>query len=303
MNLINRITLLSIFLLLVSAQSIARQQVIYKKFSGTYVTGHQFGLSSFKLEGDGHFSMWSGSDDGTQATTSGTYTFSEGFLHFVVIQKTGKRRSEGRELNLFNAEDRKELFGVEGDKEPEREFKMLPVEWSGRIYLLHEKDVMDFANAVNLGLEPRQQLSSMHSSSPWYGSLYLRSGDESKKVIGKPRLPKEWQSFLLSKPVVAKVLSVEKTKVTKYITAFTATINIGSRSGLKVGMSLLLKDEEPSPWNGTKVISVAEKTAKIRKESLRGELKVGDKIFSRYVHKIPLSIKFNLEIIPPELNN
>ncbi|HJQ33849.1 MAG TPA: hypothetical protein VJ866_16835 [Pyrinomonadaceae bacterium] len=52
-------------------------------------------------------------------------------------------------------------------------------------------------------------------------------------------------------------------------------------------MRLLTADEEPSRWGGTEVISVEEKTARIHTSLVRTELKVGDKITSRYQPKAP----------------
>ncbi|MDQ3746938.1 MAG: rod shape-determining protein MreC [Acidobacteriota bacterium] len=284
---INRVVLLCLAGLLTAVQSPAKQEEVFKKFAGTYVTGHEFGRDSLTLEADGRFSEGSGSDDGTQVSTSGTYNLSNGRLHFIIAKQTWKRGSEGREFNLLDPKERKEIPGGEGDGEIQREFEMLPVEWSGRIYLLYEEDLKDFANAVNLGIEPRATLISYSYMSPWYGSFYLRSGDEQKKVTGNPPLSKQWLSFLLSKSVTATVISIEETKKYEFSTTFTATINKGTRDGLKVGMRLLTKDEEPSRWGGTQVISVEEKTAKIRTELVRSELKVGDKINSRYEPKIP----------------
>jgi hypothetical protein len=64
-------------------------------------------------------------------------------------------------------------------------------------------------------------------------------------------------------------------------------IDKGSRDGLKVGMRLVTEDEEPSLWSGTEVTSVKEKEALIRTDKVRSELKVGDKISSRYEPKDP----------------
>ena len=64
-----------------------------------------------------------------------------------------------------------------------------------------------------------------------------------------------------------------------------ATINKGSRDGLRVGMRLVTKGEEPSRWDGTEVISVEENASRIRTEMVRSELKVGDRIRSRYSPK------------------
>lgn len=279
---LNRLTLLCLAVLLSAIQSLAQQEDVFKRFAGTYVTGHEFGGGALTLDADGRFSVGGGSDDGTQISTSGTYTLSNGRLRFIIVKSTGKRGSEGKEFNLLDPQDRKEMFGDSGSGTIEKEFEMVPIEWSGRTYLLYERDLKNFVDAVNLGIEPRSTLTSNRYSSPWYGSLYLRSGDEKKKVEGNPSLPEQWLSFLLDKPITAKVISIEEIRKHQWSTTFTAVINKGSRDGLKVGMKLLTEDEEPSPWGGTEVISVAEKTAKIRTELVRSELKVGDKISSRY---------------------
>jgi hypothetical protein len=283
---INRVVLLCLAVLLSAVQTPARQEEAFKKFAGTYVTGHEFGGGSLTLDAGGRFSEGGGSDDGVEISTSGAYTLSEGLLHFTILKHTAKR-GDGKEFNLLDPQERKEMFGDGEGGKIEREFKMLPLEWSGRIYLLYEGDLKNFVNAVNLGIEPRATLISNRYSSPWYGSFYLRDGDEQKKVAGKPPLPEQWLSFLLSKPVTATVISIDEIDEQRFGTTFTATIDKGSRDGLKAGMSLLTKDEDPSPWGGTEVISVEEKTAKIRTRLVGSELKVGDKLSSRYEPKNP----------------
>lgn len=284
---ISWVVLLCLAGLPLAAPSSARQEGTYRKFAGTYVSGHEFGGGSVTLDADGRFSQGGGSDDGTEISTSGTYELSGSRLRFKIVKHTGRRGSGGKEFNLLDPQDVKEMFGNSGGGEIEKEYEMWPIEWSGRIYLLDEKELKNFADAVNLGIEPRSTLTSARYLSPWYGSFYLRSGDEQKKVTGKPPLPEQWLSYLLSKPVTAKVISIEEIKKYQWNTTFTGTINKGSRDGLKVGMRLLTEDEDPSPWGGTEVISVAEKTAQIRTNLVRSELKVGDKISSRYAPKDP----------------
>jgi hypothetical protein len=276
----NNVFLLFAILLFSVVQSAAQQEsVSNNKFAGEYVTGHEFGGGSIRLEIDGTFSVDDGSDDGTKISTSGNYTFSDGVVHFKVIQRTGRRRDD-KEYNLLNPDEIREMFGTVVKDEVKKEFKLLPVEWSERIYLIYENDLKDFANAVNFGIEPRASLYSRHYSSPWYGSFYLRSGDERKKVTGKPRLPAEWLSFLLRKPLTATVISIQKVeKKNEFVTIITATVNKGSRHGLKVGMKLLAKDEEPSSWSSPEVISVGRQTAKIE---ARTKLKVGAALGTRY---------------------
>jgi cell shape-determining protein MreC len=99
-------------------------------------------------------------------------------------------------------------------------------------------------------------------------------------VSGKPLLPVEWQSFLLNKPVTAKIVAMEVHGGTKI-----ATINKGSRDDFKVGMKLLGEGQEPSPWgkNG-EVLSVEERTAKVQVD----DLNIGDILSSKYISSNPL---------------
>jgi hypothetical protein len=281
----NRLTFLCLAVLLSLVPSFAQHDETFKRFAGTYVSGHDFGGGSLTLDAHGRFSEEGGSDDGTQISTSGTFILSADRLHFTIVKQMGTRG--GKKFNLLESKEKKEMFESSDDEKIEKEFDLLPVEWSGRIYLLYEKDLKDFVNAVNLGIEPRATLVSSDYTSPWYGPFYLRSGDEQKKVAGPPSLPEKWLSFLLSKPVTATVISIEETKKYEFSTTFTATIDKGSRDGLKVGMRLLTKNEEPSPWSGTEVISVEEKTAKIQAVLVNSELKVGDQINSRYKPTLP----------------
>lgn len=279
----NSVFLLFFILLFFAIQSPAQQEAIFKKFAGTYVTGHEFGGGSIKLEDDGTFSDGGGSDDGTEISTSGNYTLSDGVLHFKITKQTGKRALDRKEFNLLNPEERKEMFRGDDNGEIEREFKYLPIEWSERIYLINESELKNFANAINLGIEPRSSLISERDASPWYGSFYLRSGDEQKKVIGKPKLPEEWLYFLLGKPLTATVISIQNVEKRQFVTISTVTINKGSKDGLKVGMRFVTKDEVPSQWDATEIISVENNRAKIQ---ARTELKLGDRLNTRYKPKM-----------------
>jgi hypothetical protein len=259
-----------IAVLLFAVQSVAHhREITPDKLVATYVVGHRFGSSSLTLEADGRYSIESG-DCTMEYFDSGTYILSEGALHFTVLKQTAKGRGSEREINLLDPNERKEVFGNDASGEIKKEFKLLPVAWSERIYLIYESDSNNFANAVNLGLEPRAELSS----EPYYGSFYLRQGDEQKKVSESPSLPEKWLSFLLSKPVTAAIVGIEGDAQEKM-----ATINKGSKNGLKVGMRLLAKDEEPSLWSGAEIVSLEESSAKVR---VGTELKVGDKLSTKY---------------------
>ncbi len=204
-------------------------------------------------------------------------------MHFKITKQTGKRAGDGKEFNLLDPEERKEMFRSDESGNVEKEFKYLPIEWSERIYLINENELKNFANAINLGIEPRSSLVSERDSSPWYGSFYLRSGDEQKKVAGNPNLPEKWLSFLLRKPLTAVVISVQEVEKRQFVTISTVTINKGSKDGLKVGMRFVTKDEVPSQWGATEIISVEKDKAKIQ---ARTELKIGDRLNTKYKPKM-----------------
>jgi hypothetical protein len=116
--------------------------------------------------------------------------------------------------------------------------KLFPVRWGKRSYLLEEDQLLDFCNAVNLGLEPR---NNMH------GPFYVRilETDRSRidgQIEGAPDLPGAWKPFLLSTPLSGKITEVLKEG--------RATVDIGSEGGLREGMRLFVtgKKEDAGPF-------------------------------------------------------
>jgi len=270
MTSMKRLALLCLTLLLFAIQVLAQQQEFTpSELAATYVTGHRFGGSSLTLEVDGRYSIESG-DCTMEYFNSGSYVLSAGVLRLTVFKQTAKQRGEDREINLLDPNGRKEVFGKDASEDIEKEFRLLPLKWTDRIYLIDEKDMNAFANAINLSLEPRSELSS----EPYYGSFYLRKGDEQKKVIGSPSVSEKWLAFLLSKPLTATIVSLKREGQEE-----TATINKGSRDGGRVGMRLLAKDEVPNPWWGAEIISVEPKSSKVR---VGADSKVGDKLVTKY---------------------
>lgn len=273
-----KLSFLLITCLIGTATVSAQQTLTISDLAGTYSAGHNFGGSSITLEADGTYFQNSGAC--TMAIKeSGTFVLVDELVRFTILKYTGVKFSdESKEYDLFDAQARKEFFDYRDEKvEPlKTEFTLLPVKWGERIYLLDKDDLQNFANAINLGLEPRTEMRS----EPYFGSFFLRESDLAKSVSGKPSLPAEWQSFILTKPITAKIVALEDQDKTKV-----ATINKGSRDGLKVGMKLLAKGEEPSPWSKTgEILLVEEGTAKVQVN----DLKVGDIINSKYVSSHPL---------------
>ena len=262
------LSLLFIIVGLCATHGTAHQQRKATSLVGTYSTGHRFGFSSLTLNADGSYVMNS-RDCTSEYIRSGTYVSSSEVLHFKILKYTARGHGADREINLLNPYGRQAVFGTYSEQ-ISTEFELVPIAWSDRIYLIDEGDLSGFANAVNFGLEPRSQLGS----DPYFGSFYLREGDQNKKVSGAPGIPSKWSSLLLRRPVVATIVALKgDAKETL------ATLNKGSKSGLRVGMRLLAKDEEPSPWSGAKVVSVTKKSAVIR---TWGGMTVGDTLSTKY---------------------
>lgn len=267
--------LLCLICLLIRVNLATQQTLSPSELAGTYYAGHNFGGSSITLKADGSYSDSSGTCTFT-TEESGTYLLSEGVLRFKILKYTGKQNGSEQEVDLFDSQARREFFGYRDDEKVvplKTDYALLPLKWGERIYLVDEKDLDNFTSAINFGLEPRSEMRS----EPYYGSFYLRQGDEQKEVSGSPALPEKWLAFLLSKPVIATIVGIEGDGQERV-----ATINKGSRAGLKVGMKLIGKEEEPSPWSITELFSVEAKSAKMR---VGPESKVGDKLTTKYERK------------------
>ena len=261
-----------LILTLYAIPGIAQQGNYSKGFVGTYQIGHRFGASALTLKPDESYELKS-SDCTLEYVQSGTYVSSSKVLHFQILKYIAKSHGGESEINLLDPKQRKEVFGNDREVMP-TEFELLPIRWSDRIYLIYKLDLGNFANAINLGLEPRRELSS----EPYYGSFFLRKGDERKKVSGSPGIPRKWRSVLLSRPVVGTIVSLRgDAKGTL------ATLNKGSKSGLRVGMRLLMQNEEPSPWSGAEIVSIADNSAIVRTAD---RIMVGDRLTTKYVSRI-----------------
>lgn len=112
-----------------------------------------------------------------------------------------------------------------------------PIRWGSRLYLMEPSHYLEFCNDINEKLEPRKDE---------HGSAFLRAGDEKKVVSGLPEVPTEWLNHLLKHRVEGKIIQVF---------GQTATINVGSLSGLRPGMRL-------TAWgrNGTEVTMLRVKS-------------------------------------------
>jgi hypothetical protein len=114
--------------------------------------------------------------------------------------------------------------------------EFVPVSWGPRRYLVPADDLVSFCNDINQGREPR---TSSH------GSQLLRRGDEKKSVTGFPKVPAEFEQYLLAKPVEATIIAVgaytSRPSVVDWKFKDTpVTIDAGKQQGVRVGMELVV---------------------------------------------------------------
>jgi hypothetical protein len=113
--------------------------------------------------------------------------------------------------------------------------EFLPVIWGDRHYLISPDEVVEFANAINAGFEPRK--------TEW-GSFLLRRGDVNKRATGYPNLPSEYSAYILKHPIEAEVSSVKNSYRNDSGRVTTVLLNVGTTQGVKKGMEFYLY--EPS---------------------------------------------------------
>lgn len=232
---------------------------------GTYTYSHPYGFSSITLLKDGSYTA-----DAADCTTAykfkGSYVVKDGAVETTLESGTRSGHDGSDVETIFPAKD------AAGRASSGKEItRYRPVSWGERLYLLAEGEMLEFCNAVNVGAEPRGE-RDMLLDRPYFGSFFLRDGDEKRPAHGRPGLPERWQSYLLKKPVAGVVLSLDGDN--------TATISVGGREGLKEGMVLAVAGgRAPSLWGGLKVVSVGDTTAKV---TVADQVVRGSKVSSRY---------------------
>ena len=129
---------------------------------------------------------------------------------------------------------------------------LVPVIWGTRHYLVPNDEMIRFCNSVNSGSE--------RNGDAW--SFFLRQGDPPEEPTGLPKVPEEFDSYLLRKPVEAQILSVGQYTIepglaeTKFY-IYPVKIDAGSASGLQVGMELDVL-EPPSTFQTVEITKVEQ---------------------------------------------
>ncbi len=129
--------------------------------------------------------------------------------------------------------------------------------------MIPRENLLDFCNAVNQGIEPRNQSQ---------GVVYLRTDDWKKPVTGFPDLAPEWRHYLLEEPVLGTVLDVME--------GLRARVDLGSKNGIRSGMELCVPGQ--SPGFQFRVISVEPDSCVLASVGWVGKtLEVGQRVASR----------------------
>jgi hypothetical protein len=156
---------------------------------------------------------------------------------------------------------------------------MYPIRWGDRRYLLAEKQLLSFCNAVNLGLEPRR---SPFGGGAFYVMFFLDHGKTGDKA---PRLPEEWNQFLLPEPIQGEICEV--------LPGESARVTLGRRDGVRVGMCLVLENSNVGKavmYTTVIVDSVDDRMCVVSTTSGRTTvLRLKQRIMSRFPKNVDIS--------------
>jgi hypothetical protein len=138
--------------------------------------------------------------------------------------------------------------------------KLIPTRWGTRLYLVPSEHGRTFCDHVNL----------VGSSGHPGGVFFIRAGDEEKKVIGLPDVPKEWRNMLLDRPLEGKIIAV--------MNPGRARVDFGSQQGVWKSMSIWANCDGSS-WE--EVVAVEATTCVIESNHPATVFKVGNRVSSR----------------------
>jgi hypothetical protein len=153
----------------------------------------QHAKSGYSLENlAGHYSFGNGLDQNFELiiTADGQFTYQQASYEGVMAEAEGQADMRGNRLVLRPSTGTPEAWPASMGLE------LVPVRWAHRLYLVPEKDLMLFVQAVNRGNEPVRQVSR--------GSFFLREGDWDKPAPGAPQLPVKYAALLLAKPMAPR---------------------------------------------------------------------------------------------------
>jgi hypothetical protein len=256
-----------IFALVLAA--IASSEVVAQTNSdlpGAYLFRFEWGGERIVLKNNGTYT--SESSGSTQTTTeSGPYSVAGNVIRFTPRKLTIRAHDEKKEHDLTKPKARKKYLSTDEPFKSDS-WELQVVRWGERTYLISRKWLGSLVEAINLGFEPR----SVDGYRAHYGEIYLREGDEIKRVTGPPPLPEELLRDLLPAPVIATVLEL---KSEGGLTV--AIIDRGSADGLKQDM-WLVPVIATMFYESYRIKSITEHTAEVY---VLRDVNVGDQLSTR----------------------
>jgi len=234
---------------------------------GSYLFRFEWGGTEIILKENGTFISHS-SNCTSVITEFGPYSVANRVLSLTTQKMSVRSFSDNKEHDVTKQKARKKYLDTDEPFKSETENLQI-VRWGERIYLMHAESFGRFAEAINLGFEPRE----VDGYRAFYGAFYLRVGDENKPVDGPPQIPKEFLENLLPAPVIAKVIKVETTD-----NRVIATIDRGTADGLRTEMALVTFEQESWFYESHWIISAEPHTSTVQ---IWRDVKVGDKLTTR----------------------
>jgi len=216
--------------------------VALNEVAGDYYFGDGLGVNcSLKLTTKGNFSFkWQGCL-GTYDSNEGDFGIKNGILR-ITPKKPNLREGFGGTPTEFYA-----------------------IRWGSRMYLVPTNDIVEYCSDVNQGSEPRRGN---------FGHYYLRRNDWDKPVVGKPDVPEQWTSFLLSRPV--------RGKITELVGKQEAWLDVGADDGILQGMILTARSHGKLIFSQVRVETVEKGQCRIKCQWSDSQLAVGQTVSSRF---------------------
>ncbi len=216
-------------------------------------------LTTKELGGDYYFGDGLGVNCSLKLSPADTFGFQWHGCMGLYDQNEGKFEIEKGILILY-PEKPNERKGFQGTAT-----RFFIIDWSGRIYLVPEEELLDFCNAINQGREPRRGV--------FRGNFYIKKGDDTKPIKGWPTLPGNWNEYLLQTPIHGRVTSVQNKRE--------GAVNMGSRHGLKTGMVVTARDRKNRRFSQLVVKSVDTESAKVELKYSDDLIVIGDAVSTR----------------------
>lgn len=156
-----------------------------------------------------------------------------GFNHTLILHPDGRFAFEWNGC-LGTYDQRRGFVKDLGDRLVLGKETYWVIGWGERRYLVEDRELEDFGNAINSRAEPRWEPQ---------GLFYLRREDENKSATGLPDLPERARLMLHAEPLSARVVAVSTPSVVRHEAGFEEVVldvalDAGARRGVLPKLAL-----------------------------------------------------------------